>query len=108
MTILGGSTIGPFLNVEPHMADRLKRYSFETRRSMRDIVIAAVTAYIDADAEVAQRVDIQVRQSYGGALPPPRISKRDMQAEAPISVMCEDHWDPGYRAEHGLPPLERP
>ena len=104
--LLGGHTIGPF-EAEPPVADRLKLYSVAKNRSMNDIVIAAVTAYIDADTDVeeVQSIDAQVRRRYGGTLPPPRVSKRDLRAETTISVSCEDQWDPGYRAEQGLPPL---
>ena len=104
--LLGGNTIGPFLNVELQIADRLKLYAFNKNCSIKDIFISAVMAYIDADAEEAQRVDAELLRRYGGTLPPPRISKRGLQDEAVIPVSCEDHWDSGYRAEHGLPPLE--
>ena len=105
--LLGGHTIGPF-EAEPPVADRLKLYSVAKNRSMNDIVIAAVAAYIDADTDVeeVQSIDAQVRRRYGGTLPPPRVSKRDLRAESVVQVSCEDQWDPGYRAEHGLPPLD--
>ena len=104
--MLGGNTIGPFLNVELQVADRLKLYAFRKNRSIKDIFITAVMAYIDADVEEAQLVDADLMRRYGGTLPPPRTTKRELRDESPVPVSCEDQWDPGYRAEHGLPTLD--
>ena len=105
--ILGSRTVGPF-DFEPHAADRLKLYAVSKNLSFGEVVKDAVRAFIDADTEEAKRIDAELSRRYNGAIPPERKTKRDLRDEAVISVMCEDHYDPGYRAEHGLPPLESP
>ena len=103
--ILGSRTVGPF-DFEPHVADRLKLYAFDKNCSIGEVIADAVKAFIDADVEAARHIDLQLARRYGGTIPPERKTKRDLRDESAVQVSCEDQWDPGYRAEHGLPPLD--
>ena len=87
----GSNTIGPFY-VDTRVGDRLKYYASFKNRSVQEVVVDAITAYIDADNSEATRVDSVLAVQYSGDHLPPKRTLRDVRREESVQVTAEDKF----------------